>query len=98
MRQGVAPEDEAALAAIAARLDLHFVGGDAHLGAENVAEALRAEDVAAMASKVSAWPKVRAALRELQLVFRRVPGLVADAYPICEARTWTVPAGTPEIR
>jgi 3-phosphoshikimate 1-carboxyvinyltransferase len=78
MRRGVPAGDEAALAAIAAGLDLHFPGGDAHLGSENVAEALRAEDVGAMASKVSAWPKVREALRQLQLSFRRVPGLVAD--------------------
>jgi len=78
MRRGVAADDEAALAAIAADLDLHFPDGDAHLGAENVADALRAEDVGAMASKVSAWPRVREALRRLQLSFRRVPGLVAD--------------------
>ena len=31
-----------------------------------------------MASKVSSWPAVREALRQLQLSFRRVPGLVAD--------------------
>lgn len=78
MRQGVAGGDEAALARIAASLDLHFVGGDAHLGAENVADALRAEDVGLMASRVAAWPAVREALRQLQLGFRRVPGLVAD--------------------
>jgi 3-phosphoshikimate 1-carboxyvinyltransferase len=78
MRSGVAADDEAALATIAARLDLRFVDGDAHLGDENVADALRAEDVGAMASKVSAWPAVREALRQLQLSFRRVPGLVAD--------------------
>ena len=78
MRIGVAADDEASLARIAATLPLHFVGGDAHLGNENVAEALRAEDVGAMASKVSAWPAVREALRQLQLSFRRVPGLVAD--------------------
>ncbi len=78
MRIGVAADDEASLARIAATLPLHFVGGDAHLGSENVAEALRAEDVGAMASKVSAWPAVREALRQLQLSFRRVPGLVAD--------------------
>ena len=41
-------------------------------------ETLRLEDVGALASKVSAWPKVREALRCLQLSFRRVPGLVAD--------------------
>ena len=39
---------------------------------------LRLEEVGALASKISAWPAVRAALRELQLAFRRVPGLVAD--------------------
>jgi 3-phosphoshikimate 1-carboxyvinyltransferase len=78
MRIGVAPDDEASLARIAATLPLHFIGGDAHLGDENVADALRAEDVGAMASKVSAWPAVREALRQLQLSFRRIPGLVAD--------------------
>ncbi len=78
MRIGVAPNDEASLARIAATLPLHFIGGDAHLGDENVADALRAEDVGAMASKVSAWPAVREALRQLQLSFRRIPGLVAD--------------------
>jgi 3-phosphoshikimate 1-carboxyvinyltransferase len=31
-----------------------------------------------MASKVSAWPAVRAALRDAQLAFARPPGLVAD--------------------
>ena len=69
---GVEPER------LAASLDLHFVGGDAHLGAENVADALRAEEVGLMASRVAAWPAVREALRQLQLGFRRVPGLVAD--------------------
>ncbi|MBX3606432.1 MAG: bifunctional 3-phosphoshikimate 1-carboxyvinyltransferase/cytidylate kinase [Piscinibacter sp.] len=78
MRRGVAGDDEAALARLAAGLDLHFVDGDAHLGAENVADALRAEDVGLMASRVAAWPAVREALRQLQLGFRRVPGLVAD--------------------
>jgi 3-phosphoshikimate 1-carboxyvinyltransferase len=78
MRRGVGPEDEAGLATIAAGLDLHFPDGDAHLGEENVADALRAEDVGAMASRVSSWPAVREALRQLQLAFRRVPGLVAD--------------------
>jgi len=78
MRRGVAADDEAGLAAIAGGLELRFPDGDAHLGDENVADALRAEDVGAMASKVSAWPAVREALRQLQLSFRRLPGLVAD--------------------
>jgi len=78
MRLGVSVDDEARLAEIAGSLALRFVGGDAHLGDENVADALRLEEVGAMASKVSAWPAVREALRRLQLSFRRVPGLVAD--------------------
>jgi 3-phosphoshikimate 1-carboxyvinyltransferase len=43
-----------------------------------VTEALRREDIGLLASRISAWPQVREALRELQLAFRRLPGLVAD--------------------
>jgi cytidylate kinase len=39
---------------------------------------LRREDVGATASRISALPPVRQALHELQLSFRRAPGLVAD--------------------
>jgi 3-phosphoshikimate 1-carboxyvinyltransferase len=77
-RQGVALDDEPALARVAASLPLSFPGGEAHLSEENVADALRAEEVGLMASRVSAWPAVREALRQLQLSFRQVPGLVAD--------------------
>ncbi len=78
LRQGVADGDEAALAAIATALPLRFSGGRVWLGGEDISDALRAEDVGAMASKVSSLPRVRAALRDAQLAFRRVPGLVAD--------------------
>jgi 3-phosphoshikimate 1-carboxyvinyltransferase len=44
----------------------------------DVAAELRLEAVGAMASRISAWPAVRAALNALQLSFRRLPGLVAD--------------------
>jgi 3-phosphoshikimate 1-carboxyvinyltransferase len=78
LREGAAPDDEAGLARVAAGLQLRFDAAGAWLGDENIAEALRREDVAAMASKVSAWPAVRAALRDAQLAFARPPGLVAD--------------------
>ncbi|MFL6660776.1 MAG: bifunctional 3-phosphoshikimate 1-carboxyvinyltransferase/cytidylate kinase, partial [Rhizobacter sp.] len=78
MQAGVPATDEPRLAALAAHLDLAFEGGSIRLAGEEVAEALRDEAVGAMASKVSAVPAVREALRELQLSFRRVPGLVAD--------------------
>ena len=78
MKAGVAPTDEPRIAAIAATLDLAFDGHSIRLSGEEVADKLRAEAVGAIASKVSALPSVRDALRQLQLSFRKVPGLVAD--------------------
>jgi 3-phosphoshikimate 1-carboxyvinyltransferase len=78
MRAGVPVTDAPRLAALAAGLDLAFEGTSIRLSGEEVADALREEAVGAMASKVSAVPEVRQALRQLQLSFRRVPGLVAD--------------------
>ena len=78
MQQGVASDDEQALARLAESLDLHFGADTIRLAGVDITEALRREDVGALASKVSAWPQVRDALRALQLSFRRLPGLVAD--------------------
>jgi 3-phosphoshikimate 1-carboxyvinyltransferase len=78
MQHGVAGDDEQALARLAESLDLHFSGEQIHLAGADISDALRREDVGALASKVSAWPQVRDALRALQLSFRRLPGLVAD--------------------
>jgi 3-phosphoshikimate 1-carboxyvinyltransferase len=78
LREGVSADDEAALAALAARLVLRFDGDRALVDGEDVTDALRREEVGLLASQVSAWPKVRAALLQLQLSFRRLPGLVAD--------------------
>jgi 3-phosphoshikimate 1-carboxyvinyltransferase len=75
---GVAADDENALAALAASLQLSFLNGGIQVAGQEVQEQLRREDVGALASKVSALAKVRDALRQLQLSFRRVPGLVAD--------------------
>jgi 3-phosphoshikimate 1-carboxyvinyltransferase len=72
------PLDEAAIAALAAKLPLSFKPGRIRLGKEEVTEALREEAVGVAASRVSALPAVRRALHELQLSFRRAPGLVAD--------------------
>lgn len=78
LRAGVADTDEPGLAAIALGLQLRFHHHQIWMGEENITDALREESVGAMASKVSAWPGVRDALRALQLSFRQVPGLVAD--------------------
>ncbi len=78
MRAGVAADDETGLGQIAAHLDLLCLPGQTLLGREDVTEALRREEVGALASRISAWPKVRDALLQFQLQHRRVPGLVAD--------------------
>ena len=78
MRASVRADDEQRLAQLAAKLGLHFDADKICLGGQDVTETLRLEEVGALASKVSAWPLVRAALRTLQVSFHRIPGLVAD--------------------
>ncbi len=78
LQKRVNADDAPRLAEIAARLDLRFDAGRTWLGAQDVTDALRREEVGLLASKISAWPQVRDALRALQFSFRRVPGLVAD--------------------
>lgn len=78
MQQGVASDDEQALARLAESLDLHFSGEQIRLAGADITDALRREDVGVLASTISGWPQVRDALRALQLSFRRLPGLVAD--------------------
>jgi 3-phosphoshikimate 1-carboxyvinyltransferase len=82
IRDGVAPDDESAVAALAATLDLRFgQGADAGrtwLRGVDVTDELRLEATGLLASRVSSLPAVRQALHGLQLAFRRAPGLVAD--------------------
>jgi 3-phosphoshikimate 1-carboxyvinyltransferase len=77
-RHGIGADDEAALAAIARSLPLRFRDQCCVLDGEDISDAIRAEAVGSQASQISALPAVRAALLELQLSFRRLPGLVAD--------------------
>ncbi len=77
-RAGVADDDHAAIARLAATLELRFDAGATLLDGRDVTDALREERVGALASKISAWPELRAALHARQLSFRRLPGLVAD--------------------
>jgi 3-phosphoshikimate 1-carboxyvinyltransferase len=78
MQAKVDAADEVALAQLASGLPLTFLNGGIQLDGIEVREQLRREDVGAMASKISALGLVRSALLELQLSFRRAPGLVAD--------------------
>lgn len=77
-RDGIGCDDEAALAAAAARLDAQFRDGDIWLGALRVGDAIRTEAMSVAASRVAALPGVRRALLARQRAFRVPPGLVAD--------------------
>jgi 3-phosphoshikimate 1-carboxyvinyltransferase len=78
MRSGTRADDEQRLAQLATNLNLHFGPGQILMDGQDVTETLRLEEVGALASKISAFALVRAALRTLQLSFHRLPGLVAD--------------------
>ncbi len=78
LRAGVAWDDEASVAAIAAELDVEFTGDDISLGGVAVGDAIRTEEISAGASKVAALPAVREALLFRQRIFNRAPGLVGD--------------------
>ncbi len=78
MKNGVALDDEARVAALAAALPATFRDGAVWLADGNVSDAIRAETVGEGASKVAALPAVRAALLDRQRAYRQAPGLVAD--------------------
>jgi 3-phosphoshikimate 1-carboxyvinyltransferase len=75
---GVPAADERSVAALARTLPLRFEQQRALLAGEDVSDALRDEAVGSLASQIAALPAVRQALVDLQLSFRRLPGLVAD--------------------
>jgi cytidylate kinase len=77
-RAGISLDSEADLAALAARLDIRFDGGEIYLDGAQVGDAIRTEEIGNGASRVAAYPQVREALLGLQRAFRKAPGLVAD--------------------
>lgn len=76
--QGAAWSDEAAVAALAARLPAAFAGGRVLLDGEDVEDEIRSEAVGMGASEVAQHPAVRAALLQRQRDFQTASGLVAD--------------------
>jgi cytidylate kinase len=83
--EGVDPADQLAHAGLAARLKVQFgqdLAGNERilLGAsqQDVTAAIRTEQAGQGASRVAAWPEVRAALLQRQRDFAQAPGLVAD--------------------
>jgi cytidylate kinase len=80
---GISLEDAPGLARLAERLDLRFGSDSAMrevvwLDGTVVTDAIRTEQAGNDASKVAAFPEVRAALLERQRRFAVPPGLVAD--------------------
>ena len=76
--QPLSDAQQAEVAALAAALDIRFEGDRVWIDGQDQTDAVRHEAAGALASRVSAVPAVRTALHQLQLDFRRVPGLVAD--------------------
>ncbi len=80
LQAGCDLSDEASVARLAQGLPIRFEGADAKvwLADKDITGALRQESTGMHASLVSAHPAVRRALVELQLGFRKLPGLVTD--------------------
>ena len=75
---GIAMDDEAALAALAANLDLNFIDGKILLDGADVTQGVRSGEAGDDASRISSLSRLRQALLARQLAYRRQPGLVAD--------------------
>jgi len=82
LRRDLVLDDESAIAAVAASLDVVFriEGAETvvELEGETVTREIRTEQVGDSASRVAALPAVRQALLQRQRDFRQAPGLVAD--------------------
>jgi CMP/dCMP kinase len=81
--QGLEPNDSGGHARLAERMNVVFTADTAGnerimLDGREVSAALRTESAGAGASRVAAWPAVRAALLDRQRAFADPPGLIAD--------------------
>lgn len=99
----IADSQTAALAALAANLDLQFADDQLCLAGQDRTADLRLETTAAAASRLAAIPQVRAALVARQRAYARPPGLVADGRDMGTAIFPTAPlkiflSASPEAR
>ncbi|TNH02413.1 (d)CMP kinase [Testudinibacter sp. TR-2022] len=82
VKSAVALDDETALAALAAKLDIRFVPENGMvrvlLNGEDVSSEIRTEIAGNNASKVAPFPQVRSALLQRQRDFSTEKGLIAD--------------------
>jgi cytidylate kinase len=82
MDRGIGANEETALGRVSEILDVSFGVSDEGmlilLDGNYITGRLRTEDVSVFASRIAAFPNVRAALVHRQRSFRKSPGLVAD--------------------
>lgn len=83
LRRGIDLADVERVAALAADLEIEFLGETEDdeailVNGENLTREIRAETTGALASKIATAPVVRAALLQRQRDFRQPPGLIAD--------------------
>ncbi|MBV9697940.1 MAG: (d)CMP kinase [Gammaproteobacteria bacterium] len=81
-RAGLEREDRQGHGQLAGQMQVSFGGSEAAervcLDGQDVTAAIRSEEAGKGASRVAAWPGVRAALLKRQRAFAEPPGLVAD--------------------
>ncbi|QZA79795.1 (d)CMP kinase [Deefgea piscis] len=102
-RAGLLWTDEAAVAELAAKLDVVFVGESILLSGDDVSVEIRSELIGSGASQVAALPAVRVALLQRQRAFSSEQGLVADGrdmasvvFPHAQLKIFL--SATPEVR
>lgn len=78
MKRKVDLEDQESVAAVANTLSIKFLPEGIFLHGEDVTDSIESEQVGAIASKIAAYPQLRATLLQSQRNCRRAPGLVAD--------------------
>jgi cytidylate kinase len=80
---GVSPDDDAAVAAVAAAADLRFDGdGRLYAGTRDLSVAIRTLEAGELASRVSALPSVRRLLVDRQRALARERGVVMEGRDI----------------
>ncbi|WP_288841632.1 (d)CMP kinase [uncultured Deefgea sp.] len=102
-RAGQVWTDEAAVAELAMKLDVVFVGESILLAGDDVTVDIRSEFIGSGASQVAALPAVRVALLQRQRAFSREEGLVADGRDMAsvifpDAQLKIFLSATPEVR
>lgn len=78
VQQDADRENELTMSGIALNLDAKFSGDHVLLNGNDVTDAIRAEAIGTLASRIAAMRRVRQALMARQRAFRLAPGLVAD--------------------